>query len=319
MKPTIDAGGQMIIVSRTNKRKLASLFKQIYRGAPGNGFVKHFIPWTARPGRDQQWYEDTRANVPEGEGMSPDLYMEENYPATEDEALRPTQAHAFFNQIALGSMIEGCSDPMETRLGGLVRIWKPRVIGARYIVGGDVSWGETGAYSCVPMIDWQTGEQVAEIYGRPNLDELAEQIVLLSREYNNAFCGIESNGEGINVVDKMVGLGYGEHMYWRDWQSKTQRKPGWLTDKHTRPVMLGELAEAVEKRRIIPRCRVGVSEFSSFIRTEKGRPEGAQGSHDDHPMAWAILWQMRHHAKWPSAAGGGRARFSEEELVDARL
>ena len=59
IKPTVDAGGQLIQVSTANKRRLDSLFKAIVRGAPGNGWAMQFLPWGARPGRDQALMQST--------------------------------------------------------------------------------------------------------------------------------------------------------------------------------------------------------------------------------------------------------------------
>ena len=56
VKPTIDAGGQLIQGSTSNKRKMISLFKELYRGAPDNGYAKVFLGWDVRPCRDKKWY-----------------------------------------------------------------------------------------------------------------------------------------------------------------------------------------------------------------------------------------------------------------------
>ena len=301
-KPPIDAGGQAILVSTANKRKMMSLFKALYRGSPGNGFVKMFLPWTVRPGRDEAWYEATKASVPVTSGLTPELYMEQEYPGTEEEALAPSKAMAFFNRDALTSMLEDCQEPKEMRRGGLVRVWRKPVVAGRYVAGGDCAWGQKGSYSCLVVADWQTGEQVAEVYGRPALDEAALVNVEVCKEYNNAYVGIEENGEGAEVVKKMRELGYGDHMYCRTPQHAEAQKRSWLTDAGTRPVMLAELEEAVRLRRVVPRCRDAIGEMMSFIRNEQGKADAAQGAYDDRVMAWAVLWQMRPHAHFRSTS-----------------
>ena len=299
VKPTIDAGGQLIQVSTVNKRKMLSLFKELYKGAPGNGYSKRFISWTARPDRDMEWYAKTKASIPSTIDMSPDLYMEQEYPSNEMEALSPSKVLGFFAGDTLREMLAECVDPIETRMGGLVKIWKRPKVATKYVAGGDIAWGEKGAYSALIISDWQTGEQVAEIHGRPPLDEAASAIVDLCREYNDAYVGIENNSEGVNVCQKMVDLGYLGRMY------RTKDKPGWTTTSITRPVMLGELEEAVRARGVKPYSREAVGEMMSFVRNEKGRPEASKGSHDDYVMAWAIMYAMRTHATWGIASGGG--------------
>ena len=55
-KPTIEAGGQMILLSRADKDRPNSRFKRIFRNAikPNSGSRYHpiFLPWSAHPGKD---------------------------------------------------------------------------------------------------------------------------------------------------------------------------------------------------------------------------------------------------------------------------
>lgn len=214
----------------------------------------------------------------------------------------------FFHIDSLKDMIPGCQEPVEMRSGGAVRVWKKPYIGGRYVAGGDLSWGETGAYSVLTIADWQTGEQVAEIYGRLHDDEMALETIWLCQEYNNAYVGVENNSEGINTVYKMVELGYGNRMYWEDTDHVPRMKPGWHTGPGTRPIMMRELEEAIRNRRILPRCRDAISEMMSFVRDEKGRPAHSLGAYDDHVFSWAVLWQMRKYAGFSLANYHGVSR-----------
>ena len=303
VKPTVDVGGQLIMISTVNKRKMDSLFKAILRSVPDNGWVKRFWGWRLRPGRDKEWYKRTWDAVPPSSGMSPALYMEQEYPDNEMEALAPSRAMAYFDQDALLAMQDDCREPA-MKQGGLVRTWRKPVVAGKYVGFGDVSWGRAGAYCCFVLADWQTGDQVAEIYGRPEHDEYAQAIAGLTTEYNKAYFGIEANGEagergGLNVINKLIALGVGDRMYHHGdkWKEKEGQR-GWLTTGISRPVMLGELEEAVRMRGIIPRCREAVGEMMSFIRNEKGRPEATSGAYADHVFAWAGTWQMRKYAKY---------------------
>ena len=193
-------------------------------------------------------------------------------------------------------------------------IWRKPVVGGRYIGFGDVCWGHSSAFSCFPLADWQTGEQVAEIYGRPDHDEYALAIANLTTEYNKAYFGIEANGEttersGLNVINKLIDLGMGSRMYHHgeNWREE-ERQRGWLTTGVTRPVMLGELEEAIRLHGIRPHCRDAVTEMLSFIRNDKGRPEPVAGAHSDHVISWAGLCRMRKFARF-SIGGTGAATY----------
>ncbi len=289
-----DTGGKMFLVSTFNPDKVDSVFRQVYRRASNRLFLGYF----ERPGRTQAGYEAA------GKLASNQYYFEKENARTEEEALAPSRIRAYFNLDALTSMLTECREPVEMRLGGLIRIWRKPVVGARYVGAGDVCWGHASAYSCFPIADWQTGVQMAEIYGRPEHDEYAKAIADLTTEYNKAYFGVEANGEttersGLNVINKLITLGLGDRMYhhgenWRD----DERQRGCLTTSATRPVILGELEEAVRLRQVVPMCRDAVGEMMSFVRNEKGRAEATTGAYADHVMAWAWLWQMRKTARY---------------------
>ena len=114
VKPTVDAGGQMIMGSTSNKREMSSLFKEIYRNAPNNGWNKLFVPWHARPGRTDQWYAGVKDTVPAIElaGMSPEQFMEQEYPGEELEALAPPRAQSIFDRDMIAGMADDCINPL---------------------------------------------------------------------------------------------------------------------------------------------------------------------------------------------------------------
>ena len=83
-KPTIDAGGQYVGVFTVDKRKPVTLAKTIFAkawySAEESAFKALFFDYTVRPGRDEEWYARTMAETPpeELEGLTPELYMEQN-------------------------------------------------------------------------------------------------------------------------------------------------------------------------------------------------------------------------------------------------
>ena len=307
VKPTIDAGGQLIMLSTVNKRAMDTLFKAIIRGAPDNGWTKRFYGWSVRPGRGGSWYANTRASVPAASGMTPELYMEQEYPGSETESLAASRALAAFDPDALATLAGYCEEPAAITNGGLIMVWRKPVVGEKYVAFGDVAWGQKGAYSCVGIADKKELVQVAEIYGRPSLDELALEMVKLCRVYNDAYLGVEANGEGMAVVNKLLDLGYGHRMYHRgdDWR-ENPKKRGWWTDEFTRNKMLSELTEGIKNLGIRPKCIKAIDEMSSFIRDEKHRLGPVQGRYADHVMMWGGLIQMRTHATYgaPRREGG---------------
>lgn len=89
IQPTIEGGGQLLVVSTGNgKVGDGAQFAEIWRDASSgaSSAVPVFLPWTARPGRDAAWYERERSNYKDDESFQAE------YPATPDEALAGTTA-----------------------------------------------------------------------------------------------------------------------------------------------------------------------------------------------------------------------------------
>jgi phage terminase large subunit-like protein len=92
-KPTIDAGGQLIILSTANG--IGNLFYDLWLRAVKKltELQPVFLPWHARPGRTLPWYEKARA-----EATDP-LDFQQEYPATADEAFISTERSRFLQSI----------------------------------------------------------------------------------------------------------------------------------------------------------------------------------------------------------------------------
>ena len=82
-QPTAEGGGQTIIQSTS--AGAAGFFHDFWWESRNGdtGFEALFSPWEDRPGRDQEWYERTKARYP---GLLMDFYRE--YPSTPEEAFR---------------------------------------------------------------------------------------------------------------------------------------------------------------------------------------------------------------------------------------
>ena len=106
VKPTLDAGGQLCMVSTSDKRHPVSTFKNLFRASlQGTGDYRHvFLPWHARPDRDEHWHTITKAEMYAQRGTDDDFFAE--YPATPEEALAPEE----LDRRLPFSWLEGCLD-----------------------------------------------------------------------------------------------------------------------------------------------------------------------------------------------------------------
>jgi len=235
-----------------------------------------------------QWSARDNPYLPEGfiksleANYSPEFALQEI-----DGQFTIVGGNAYFKLDTLKEMLEDCKAGKVE--GALVERWKPAMVGNHYVMGVDTAWGKTGSFSCAIVLDRRTGEQVAEVHGRPDLDELAQVLFDLHKEYNRAYILPEWAGdedEGQFVVRKLVELGAGPWTFYRDPDKRTQ--PGFVTNPTTRPYILALVETAVRKRAIVPRCRDWVREMMAFVRDDNGRPGPTPGMKDDHVMAGAL-------------------------------
>ena len=295
-----DSGGKMFVVSTANPDVLDSPFRQLYQNAANRFFLGYF----ERPNRTDRTYLQAL------ELASDVARFEKENPKNEHEALAPPRTRAFFDVDSIEQMESDLIPPRDI-LRGLVSVWQYPVTAGRYIIGADTAWGKTGSYNCATVVDWQTGNQVAELHGRLHPDEMAQEVINIHKMYNHAYMGLERAGAGqerdgdsVVVVDKVAQMlqecSCRNRLYYHDRNTGTPTTPGWQTDGKTRPVMLAEFAEAIRNRLIVIRCREGIGELLSFIRNEQGRPQAAKGAYDDRVMAYALAWQMRKYASFTS-------------------
>jgi len=103
LKPTIDAGGQLIILSTANG-KTNLFYDLVHRAMTGAGrFVFRFLGWASRPERDAAWYAATEADAVDS------AHMKQEYPATPEEAFEATEEDTFLPAMALW---DACRDAL---------------------------------------------------------------------------------------------------------------------------------------------------------------------------------------------------------------
>jgi len=299
-KPTRDAGGQFISIFTANKLNPDNLATAIFTDAleGKNSFTPLFFPYSVRPGRDKEWYAETKRNIPERElaKLSPELYMEQNYPASIDEALRPTQTISAFDINVINEMMGDTRNPIKIEREGIdpkiVHIYQDFHIGEFYIAASDCSHGVGKDFSVTAIMNVRTGSVVADIMS--NLlspEELALHSVRLLKEYHNPLWFPEDNGWGRVVITTGQNLGYKRFGY----QDAKKTKIGWHTDEKTRFDLWGGLIPAINNHQITIYNQQGLKQFYDIIRnvSKNGRIEAASSKHDDYPMAIGICWAKK--------------------------
>ena len=200
VKPTIDAGGQLFLVSTSDKKRPVSTFKNLFRAAvSGTGDYRQvFLPWFVRPGRDEAWRAAVQAEMYAQRGTDDDFYAE--YPASAEEALAAEQ----LDRRLPWAWVKGCVEEMrpdgrpargvvccaqhlatrEIALPGLV-VWEEPMPGRRYVMGADPAEGNPNSdESAACVLEADSWGQVAELTGKIEPSTFAAYLDEVGRWYN---------------------------------------------------------------------------------------------------------------------------------------
>lgn len=183
---------------------------------------------------------------------------------------------------------------------GYIKIYEDVKEGYPYVLGGDTA-GEGSDCFTGQMINNNTGKQVATLkHEKIDEDEYARQMYCLGMYYNEALIGIENN-YSTYPTKKIKEYNY-PNIYLRELEDniadKVQEKYGFITNKATRPVILGILKEVFRDNIDWINDIDTLKEALVFIKNEKGRPEAQQGEHDDLIMGLAITYYIRTQQRY---------------------
>jgi len=309
VKPTVDNGGQMILLSRPDKKRPMTSFKQIYRAARQglNRWAAIFLAWTAHPGRDQAWYAEQRADILSRTASLDELY--EQYPETDtqalaprtlDKRLAPVWLERCWQEIAPLFAVGDEADPPAgiPAIPGLL-IWRLPDRGRRYVIGGDPAEGNpTSDDSALTVLDRDTGEEVASLAGKFQPSVLAAHAHAIGMYFNQADVLIERNNHGHAVL-----LWFREH-------SKLKRlaghdgKEGWMSSTLGKAKLYDAAADGFRTGDTAIHTFAAMVQLQSIEGSTLRAPDGEA---DDRADSYALALVAR--AIKPSGIQGARNPF----------
>jgi hypothetical protein len=281
VKPTIDAGGQLFLVSTSDKKRPVSTFKNLFRAAlQRTGDYQHiFLPWNVHPGRDAAWYARTRAEMFAQRGTDDDFYAE--YPATAEEALAPEQ----LDRRLPWPWIQACYDADHTQIAHTLpvpnlRIYESPQPGHSYVIGADPAEGNPNSDdSAASVIDADTWAEVAALAGHWEPTVFAGYIDQVGQHYNAADVMPERNNHGHTLIAALRDSGHLRILNGHD------DRPGWLTNIKGKPILYDATAEALRTQSARIRDSETASQLASIEASTLSAP---QGLHDDRATAYAL-------------------------------
>jgi hypothetical protein len=310
VKPTIDAGGRMVLLSRADKSKPQSAFKRTYRAARQGrtGWVPVFLPWFARPDRTPEWYAAQRADVLHRTGALDDLH--EQYPATDaaalaprtlDKRIAPQWLHQCWQEWEPLSELP----PEAPSIPGLEVYVLPDP-SRSYALGADPAEGNpTSDDSALVVVDVEAGEEVAALSGQFEPAVFGAHIDAVARWYNGARVLVERNNHGHAVL------------LWLKDNSDVRRasghdgNPGWLSSTKGKALLYDTCANAFRERRALLHSFATFAQLASIEGSTLRAPEGEQDDRADaHALALRLSEQHPGDDNWlPPPSQGRRPTF----------
>jgi hypothetical protein len=237
-------------------------------------------------------------------GSTARLFPQE-YPEDPLDCFLVSGEHFFEIDIVQRLIKTGCPPPVERQAvagerhgtGGEMIVFKQPVPGRKYIIGADVAGGgPRGNESVASAIDAVTCEQVAVLRGRWKPDVYGKHLAKFAHKYNDAMLAVERNNHGHSTLNTLVNDEHYPRLYHLiDYAtSKRSTDVGWETNGRTRPVMLNELKQFVEKGWIIINDPIFLSQCLTFkLDRDEEKYKAAPGCLDDTVIANAIALQVR--------------------------
>lgn len=283
VKPTIDAGGGMVLLSRANKETPDSTFKKIYRGATvnENDWEPIFLPWWSHPKRNQGWYQAQKRDVLARTGVLDDLYQQ--YPATDEEALMPPTAN---RRIPFQWLLQCCDiiPPLE-KAGpssvppAMLKVYLEPSFLQDYVIGIDPAEGNpTSDDSVATVFNVRTLEQCAVLAGKIEPDVLTSYCIALSHWYNDAKLLPERNNHG-HVVLQILN---DDAKVRGNVIKGLDGKGGWMSSSRGKAMMYDYLVEEIRNANVTIHDSDTKVQLQSIEGSTLNAPEG---KHDDYAMA----------------------------------
>ncbi len=184
-------------------------------------------------------------------------------------------------------------NPINKFMGGSLWQWKEPIVGHKYIMGVDVSRGDSEDFSTIIIIDFDIREQVLEYIGKVPPDVLAEIAFKWGTMYESFIVVDITGGMGVSTSRKLQELGY-KNLYidginpadkWK-WDPKSQDKIPGINFNSKRVLIIQAFEEALRFDFALKSQRL-FNELNTFVYVN-GRPDHQKGQHDDLIMSLAM-------------------------------
>jgi hypothetical protein len=178
---------------------------------------------------------------------------------------------------------------------GPIKIYEDTKDKYPYVLGGDTK-GEGKDFYTGTIINNATGVRCATVRMQiSNSKPYTHQMYCLGMYYNTALIGIEINFNTA-PIEELQRLKYPRQYQRQQYDNFTkdyQKKYGWKTDGNTRPLIIDKEIDLIENNIDLFNDIVMLTECTTFIYDENGRPDAQSGKHDDQLFSDMIASEIR--------------------------
>ncbi len=326
--PTLSTGGMAIMVSTANG--LGNFFANKWRDAlvGASDFFAIKLNWRMHPNRNDAWYATQRRELgPALTAQEVDCDFLNSGRPVFDTTVIVDWAEILRNRKPLKVLY---ANEQNVNIEGLygkhsegLYIYKKPEPGRLYIIAADCATGDGSDYNAIQVVDWETGEQCAEmrILCKPNI--FTSYLFAVGKLYNWGQIVPERNGVGLAVIQKLIDKAYpnlytyikedariDDEVSTKQLVSDDTLLVGFTTTVANRPVMVTvgeELIRAHDELRgkAVPEGLLLVNglrtlnEMLVFNYQDSGKPNprANDGYNDDLVMAWFIAQLARARYK----------------------
>lgn len=184
-------------------------------------------------------------------------------------------------------------EPQEKYASGQMWVWEEAKQGHKYIMGVDVSRGDSEDFTSIVVVDFDERKQVAEYLGKIPPDLAADLAFKWGNMYNAYIVVDITGGMGVATSRKLQELGY-KHLYvegantadkWKYDPKLLDKIPG-INFNTKRTQIVSSFEEALRHGFIVKSSRL-LNEMYTFVFIN-GKPDHMKGKHDDLIMATAM-------------------------------
>lgn len=208
--------------------------------------------------------------------------------------------------------------------------------GEHLLVFADTSAGAKD-YSAVQFISRQKIDVPLVYHSRKMATEMTNELMpVLEKLYDitgvKPLVAFERNNGGVFEMERLASLNrrgkfdiFKMPTYGKGWENEDAIKLGWDTNTATRPKMLSDLKDAIDKQVLTIYDRPTIEELFSFViakTSSSWKAQAEKGAHDDLVMSLAGAWQLYQYSKeysgFNSAGTGPFAQYLKQAQSDIR-